>query len=275
MDDMNTPTTPNPPLRRRKSIATSVMVATKHSLPTKTQHHTFSFPSSTTTTAATLSSSSPTLSFQSFPNVDFDLPSIKPISYTSLKDLLPSMAVQSPTAQPQAQSNISIRNRLVKQAAWAYLQPMSVSPDSAGDSFLHRLWVRFSGGDFLKNPCSALFSFIDRHISNPRRPSPKPNPISRSATVSSSRPRGPTSSPCLSRRTPPEIVSFTACGSDSPAETFLRIHALLYLASLIATSFGLLPGFLIGCSERFGFGAPNSGGDIDGNGKIDSNGNRY
>ncbi|XP_057498488.1 uncharacterized protein LOC130783008 [Actinidia eriantha] len=139
---------PNPPLRRRNSIATSVIVPSKLTLPANS-HHSATF---TTTTAAATSSSSSTSSSQSFPAVDFELISIKPLSYTSLKDLLPSSAVQSPTSAGGSGSEISIRNRLVKQAAWAYLQPMSASPDSStGPHFLRRLWARVSG-DFLKCP---------------------------------------------------------------------------------------------------------------------------
>ncbi|GFP88170.1 hypothetical protein PHJA_000960700 [Phtheirospermum japonicum] len=96
--------------------------------------------STTTTTTATSSSS--------FPSDDLEFLSFKQASrsYTSLKDLLPTVAVNSPkpnlTHQAQPGSDICIRNRLVKQAAWAYLQPMSTSPSSTGDNFFHRLWLR-------------------------------------------------------------------------------------------------------------------------------------
>ncbi|KAM7258781.1 hypothetical protein ACFE04_014522 [Oxalis oulophora] len=68
-------------------------------------------------------------------------------SYTSLRDLIPSptAAVNSPTAAHASSpfSNIPIRNRLVKHAAWAYLQPMSslTSPSSTvtTTSLLRRL----------------------------------------------------------------------------------------------------------------------------------------
>ncbi|XVF55825.1 hypothetical protein PTKIN_Ptkin06aG0067500 [Pterospermum kingtungense] len=82
-------------------------------------------------------------------------------SYTSLKDILPSpaAAVNSPTAAGSATNfgyEISIRNRLVKQAAWAYLQPMSASPDSSGPRFFRRLWRRFSS----QNPFSSCLCFF-------------------------------------------------------------------------------------------------------------------
>ncbi|XP_038883302.1 uncharacterized protein LOC120074291 [Benincasa hispida] len=81
-------------------------------------------------------------------------------SYTSLKDILPSAsaAVNSPTAASPANSGyeISIRNRLVKQAAWAYLQPMSASSYSAGPNFFHRFWLRFSTA----NPIYGCLGFI-------------------------------------------------------------------------------------------------------------------
>ncbi|XP_059669585.1 uncharacterized protein LOC132314781 [Cornus florida] len=137
--------TPNPLLRRRNSIAT-----TKLSLPSKLLQ-----------AVAITTSSTP-----SFPTVDLEL--IKPpLSYTSLKDILPSTAsVLSPTSNAvpvSASCEISIRNRLVKQAAWSYLQPLSTSPDSVGPHFLRRLWVRFSC-DYVKNPFTAFLRFFDRRI---------------------------------------------------------------------------------------------------------------
>ncbi|CAA3017872.1 Hypothetical predicted protein, partial [Olea europaea subsp. europaea] len=67
-------------------------------------------------------------------------------------------AVNSPRPssphQAQLGPDICIRNRLVKQAAWAYLHPMSISPDSAGKGFLHRLWQRVA----------AFFDFLNRQI---------------------------------------------------------------------------------------------------------------
>lgn len=159
-------------LTRRNSIATSVIVPGKLTLPPKLPHHSSaSFPASTAGYGGgDSSSSSTTSSSQSFPAVDFELISIKPLSYTSLKDLLPSPAVQSPTSSAPAAATagggsgyeISIRNRLVKQAAWAYLQPMSTSPDSssAGRHLLHRIWARISG--FLRFFSRALTRAFDR-----------------------------------------------------------------------------------------------------------------
>lgn len=145
-------------LSRRNSIATSIIVPSKLTLPPDPRHASAIFPTSTVYGGGSTSSST-TSSLQSFPPVDFELLSINPLSYTSLKDLLPPSsypAVQSPTTSSSAPGGgsgyeISIRNRLVKQAAWAYLQPMSTSPDSssssssAGHQFLHRLWARISG----------------------------------------------------------------------------------------------------------------------------------
>ncbi|KAL6997981.1 hypothetical protein U1Q18_008105 [Sarracenia purpurea var. burkii] len=160
---------PKPPARRRNSIATSVVVPAKVSLPTK-PYHTISFPNGTTAAAAAAAaaasstSSSSSLS-QSFQPVDFELIAIKPLSYTSLKDLLPSTGVQSPTAPApacgQTGYEISIRNRLVKQAAWAYLQPMSTSPESSGGHFLSRLWARISSA-LVTNPVANFLRFIAR-----------------------------------------------------------------------------------------------------------------
>ncbi|GAB2272134.1 hypothetical protein Dimus_006954 [Dionaea muscipula] len=108
------------------------------------------------------SSSSPPPSSSSY-GVDFELVSLKSTAYVSLKDIIPSShSILSPSAAavsplPTAASTlassggtsvsgyeISIRNRLVKQAAWAYLQPMSTSPSSSG----RRHWSLFSGDAF-------------------------------------------------------------------------------------------------------------------------------
>ncbi|GJZ44880.1 hypothetical protein Tco_0592476 [Tanacetum coccineum] len=80
---------------------------------------------------------------------DFEIVSIKPSSYTSLRDILPSpkCVVQSPKTPcyvAHSRYEILIRNRLVKEAAWAYLQPMSTS-EAYGSSVLHRLWTQISG----------------------------------------------------------------------------------------------------------------------------------
>ncbi|PNX62125.1 hypothetical protein L195_g061001, partial [Trifolium pratense] len=72
-------------------------------------------------------------------------------SYTSLRDMLsPKADINSPTASGANNSGfvISIRNRLVKQAALAYLQPMSSSVEnsfnSSAPNFLHRIFHRIS-----------------------------------------------------------------------------------------------------------------------------------
>ncbi|KAE8704628.1 hypothetical protein F3Y22_tig00110450pilonHSYRG01066 [Hibiscus syriacus] len=96
--------------------------------------------------------------------LDLELISLKAsfASYTSLKDILPSstVTINSPTAAGSATNSgyeISIRNRLVKQAAWAYLQPMSASPDASGPHFLRRLWPQFSS----HNPISSCLGFFN------------------------------------------------------------------------------------------------------------------
>jgi hypothetical protein len=139
-------------LRRRNSIATSVVV-----VPTK-----LSFITSTTTKPLQSSNSFPHQNgtVPRPPPLDFELlSSSSSLNYTSLKDLLPSSsasasatnAMASPTATVASGYEISIRNRLVKQAAWAYLQPMSSSPGSSGTHFLHRLWL-------------SLISFFKRRV---------------------------------------------------------------------------------------------------------------
>ncbi|XP_071739253.1 uncharacterized protein [Rutidosis leptorrhynchoides] len=91
-------------------------------------------------------------------SADFELISLKPASYTSLRDILPTaagavMSPKAPSFTSHSGYEIPIRNRLVKQAAWAYLQPMSTSPDSGGPTVFHRLWTRFS---------DAFFRFVSR-----------------------------------------------------------------------------------------------------------------
>ncbi|XWS43361.1 hypothetical protein CRYUN_Cryun16bG0096500 [Craigia yunnanensis] len=135
-------------LRRRNSISTPVQVPAKLTLLTpKPLQTATSFPNGSAAS----------------PPIDLDLLSIKTsfASYTSLKDILPSsaVAINSPTAGGSATNSgyeISIRNRLVKQAAWAYLQPMSASPDSSGPHFFRRLWLRFSS----QNPFSSCLRFF-------------------------------------------------------------------------------------------------------------------
>ncbi|KAL4578294.1 hypothetical protein LXL04_014415 [Taraxacum kok-saghyz] len=122
------PATPISTVRRRNSIAT----------PSDSKLHYPSSSTMTTTMSSSLSSSP-----------DFELVSLKPASYTSLRDILLSTAavVQSPKVPSSAAHSgyeISIRNRLVKQAAWAYLQPMSTSRDSGGSTVFHRVWNRLS-----------------------------------------------------------------------------------------------------------------------------------
>ncbi|CAH2064306.1 unnamed protein product [Thlaspi arvense] len=63
--------------------------------------------------------------------------------YTSLKDILPSTTttIDSPSVSVVGPT-ISIRNRLVKQAACAYLQPSTPTP-SSNPSFLCRVSSSF------------------------------------------------------------------------------------------------------------------------------------
>ncbi|OMO82527.1 hypothetical protein CCACVL1_11929 [Corchorus capsularis] len=134
-------------LRRRNSISSPVQLPTKLSLLTPN-------PLETSNSLPNGSASPP---------LDLELISLKASfnSYTSLKDILPSsaVAINSPTAAGSASNSgyeISIRNRLVKQAAWAYLQPMAASPDSSGPHFFRRIWLRFSS----QNPISSCFRFF-------------------------------------------------------------------------------------------------------------------
>ncbi|KAG8376796.1 hypothetical protein BUALT_Bualt09G0101200 [Buddleja alternifolia] len=124
----------HPILLRRNSISASFVVAPPTML-TLLHHHNSAVGSSD----------------------DLELLSIKPSSrsYISLKDLLPSVTINSPKPNPaQPGSDICIRNRLVKHAARAYLQPMSTSFGSAGGNFFHRLWTRVA----------AVIGFVRRNV---------------------------------------------------------------------------------------------------------------
>ncbi|XP_059281469.1 uncharacterized protein LOC132035200 [Lycium ferocissimum] len=145
MSSMDSTTPENPLLRRRNSVI----------LPTK-----LNLQSSPSTTATSSSSSS------SSTNSDYELFSIKPVSYTSLRDLMPPLStVNSPRPNNESAggSEISIRNHLVKQAAWAYLQPMSTSPDSDGRNLFSRLFYRSP----VNNPVARVIEFVDRFIFGP------------------------------------------------------------------------------------------------------------
>ncbi|RAL51732.1 unnamed protein product [Cuscuta campestris] len=123
------------------------------------------FSSSSFSSSCAATASSDLSSASSHGDLGFELFSMKQVQYTSLKDLLPSAAAaNSPRATPPPGSHhgsdILIRNRLVQQAAWAYLQPMSTSPESSGQSFLRKLGHRFSPNSSVV----ALLEFVDRHI---------------------------------------------------------------------------------------------------------------
>lgn len=86
-------------------------------------------------------------------------------AYTSLRDILrPSLSPPPPTSpagsSSQAWSEIPIRNRLVKQAAWAYLQPMAASPESSGNDLFGRCWDL--AGDIRRNLAADLMFFRQR-----------------------------------------------------------------------------------------------------------------
>ncbi|KAF8118777.1 hypothetical protein N665_0002s0087 [Sinapis alba] len=107
---------------------------------------------------------------------DFELLSVKPssfVAYTSLRDIISSpsnSSVNLPSINGSSSpvlstvGDISIRNPLVKQAAWSYLQPTALasSEDSPGWSrFIRRVWLHFSAGiQFLKRMFDWLLQSI-------------------------------------------------------------------------------------------------------------------
>lgn len=141
-----------PHLRRWNSIATSIVLASPKSAA-----------SGRNLRAATLSSSD-----------DLELLPLKPAShaYSSLKDLLPSIGtVNSPQLKTTPLgSDICIRNRLVKQAARAYLTPMSAFPTTADDNFFRRLWTGVAA--LIDLFCSAAVRILDGAIRAVRIRSP-------------------------------------------------------------------------------------------------------
>lgn len=140
---------PRPPIpahRRRNSVAASVVIATKPTLPSTPLHSSIFSPHRTNGNGVVSS-----------PPLAFGLASLE--AYTSLKDILPSTAVNSPTAASSASRNL-FRNRLVQQAAWAYLQPMSSSPDSSSQHFLLRFWMQFS----TRNPITSCIRFVNLRV---------------------------------------------------------------------------------------------------------------
>ncbi|KAL0842709.1 hypothetical protein Bca101_015954 [Brassica carinata] len=137
------------PLRRRNSISTTTPVITTD-IP-------FAIDPSTT--------------------FDFGLISLKPPSYTSLRDIISSpsnSSVNLPSINGSSSpvlstvGDISIRNPLVKQAAWSYLQPTALtsSEDSSEWSqFLRGVWLHFSAGiQFLKR----MFDWILQSLCIPQ-----------------------------------------------------------------------------------------------------------
>ncbi|KAL2323028.1 hypothetical protein Fmac_027407 [Flemingia macrophylla] len=88
--------------------------------------------------------------------LNFDSLSVKPPSYTSLRDLLPFTAaiVNSPAAAATHHNHVPFRNHLVKQAASAYLRPMSASPSGPpGPHIIRR-----------HNPLAACLTFVTRTL---------------------------------------------------------------------------------------------------------------
>ncbi|KAL7096514.1 hypothetical protein ACP275_10G084100 [Erythranthe tilingii] len=77
--------------------------------------------------------------------------------YSSLRDLLPQSPVNSPAAL--ARPDIRIRNRLVEQAACAYLRPASTTPDFDGGNFCQRLWTRAAA--FVDFFCGCIIRALD------------------------------------------------------------------------------------------------------------------
>lgn len=74
---------------------------------------------------------------------DIEMIALQTLTYTSLKDLMPVASTtevfSSTYSRNQSWEEIPIKNPLVKHAAWAYLQPMSSTPENEDRSVLDRL----------------------------------------------------------------------------------------------------------------------------------------
>ncbi|KAE8672883.1 pentatricopeptide repeat-containing protein [Hibiscus syriacus] len=79
---------------------------------------------------------------------------IKSVSYTSLKDLMPSSssssppstaAIASPKVRNSSRHEIPIKNPLVKQAALAYLQPVGSPPVACEKGLFEKVKERCCG----------------------------------------------------------------------------------------------------------------------------------
>ncbi|XP_010543822.1 PREDICTED: uncharacterized protein LOC104816611 [Tarenaya hassleriana] len=120
--------------------------------------------------AATVATPFPIASSSPPSTLDLELTSLKScssfVAYTSLRDLIssPTASIYSPVANGGGPvGEISIRNRLVKQAAWSYLQPTAIasSPGPYGSQLLQRVWVHFSAGlRFLSRMVDWIFGSI-------------------------------------------------------------------------------------------------------------------
>ncbi|GAB4853121.1 hypothetical protein Ancab_017305 [Ancistrocladus abbreviatus] len=132
--------------------AAALTSTSDHQLPPlKSRVKSFHTPNGLTSTASTSSGNStfyPTTS-------DVELVVLRPVTYTSLKDITPSsppsqQGVLTPPASGGTRKNswddVAIKNPLVKQAAIAYLQPMSTPPVMGDRNWLQRLKDKFCFG---------------------------------------------------------------------------------------------------------------------------------
>ncbi|TYH85628.1 hypothetical protein ES332_D02G281000v1 [Gossypium tomentosum] len=86
--------------------------------------------------------------------LDIEMIAVKSVSYISLKDLMPAASSSSQSSPPQqaaaavsspikssnsSWNEIPIKNPLVKQAALAYLQPMSSQPPAGEKGLLEKI----------------------------------------------------------------------------------------------------------------------------------------
>ncbi|KAB1215306.1 hypothetical protein CJ030_MR4G018390 [Morella rubra] len=95
---------------------------------------------------------------------DIEMITIQSVTYTSLKDLLPSSSpasIMSPTHNSSWYDEIPIKNPLVKHAALAYLLPMSTARESGDKGLFGRLREQCS----CQGRCFGCFAWLGDIIS--------------------------------------------------------------------------------------------------------------
>ena len=131
----------------------SIKASFDHDFPLKTQNHSFLISNG----------------IHHFQIADIEMVALHSLTYTSLKDLLPSPAISSPVhSRKDSWREIPIRDPLLQHAAWAYLQPMSAVGESHDQSFAADLKDRCLGlfgcfGGFLNDVATTIKMLVSEN----------------------------------------------------------------------------------------------------------------